>query len=102
VPPAPARRAEEERLAALGRLDERRQYVVERRTEALHRVTGAREHRTLRAEALLEHVADRVERRAVAAGHDELWKRRRRERVERDLCGPRIPLDHQRPRALEE
>src|SRR6266508_6446553 len=62
----------------------------------------AGKNRPLRPEALLEHVADDVEGLAVRARDDELRKRRRRERVERDLRFPRVPLDGERPGTLEQ
>ena len=71
--------------ASTGRVaDERLQQRVERLAEAGDRVARAREHRALRAEALLEDVADGVEGGVVPARDDELGERRRRELVERD------------------
>ena len=78
------------------RLDEGRQDVVEGLAEELDRMAGAGEHGALGAEALLEHVADRVERLAVRARDDELRERRRGELVERDLGRP---TDSARPSA---
>src|SRR4051794_25696405 len=48
-------------------------------------MAGAREHRPLRMEALLEHVRDRIERGAVGSRDHELEIWRRRQLVERDL-----------------
>ena len=68
-------------------------------------MSRAWQHRSLRAEALLEDVADRVERGVVAARDDELGERRRRQLVEgyRRLVGrtlrdrgPRACLDRGR------
>src|SRR5436190_2225835 len=47
-------------LCALGALDERRKELVERLPEPLHRMAGSRQHGAFRAEARLEHVADRA------------------------------------------
>ncbi len=59
---------------------------------------GSRNDGALRAEALLEHVGDRVEDRVVPARDDELRKLRDRELVERDLRLVGRALDHRRPR----
>ena len=60
---------------------------------------GARNDGALSAEALLEHVGDRVEDRVVPAGNDELRKGRGRELVEWDLRLVRRALGHRRARA---
>ena len=59
-----------------GALDEARQQLVERLAEPLDRVACARQYGPLGAEPLLQHVAHRVEGRAVPARDDELRERR--------------------------
>ena len=75
-------------LVLLGALDEARQQLVERLAEPLDRVTCARQDRPLGTQPLLEHVADRVEGRAVPARDDEL-RERCRARARRTGSPPR-------------
>src|SRR5207248_30606 len=67
---------------------------------ARERVAGAGKHGPLRVEVPLEHVADGVEGRVMAAGDDQLRERRLRQLGERDLRLPRRAFDHRRAGAL--
>jgi hypothetical protein len=80
-------------------LDEVGEVGVEVRV-ALRGVAVAREDHALGVELALQRVADRVERREVGAGHDELREGCRREILERDLRFPRPPLDRERAGSL--
>ena len=59
-------------------------------------------HDPLGVELALQDVADRVERRVVGAGDDELRERRGGERLERDVRLGRTPLADERAGALLE
>ena len=65
-----------------------REQLVEWRPDELDFVTGSRDLGSGGADSLREVVAHRVEARMVTTGDDELGKRRRRELVQRELCGP--------------
>ena len=88
-------------VGCTGPKDEVGQHTVEFGV-ALHGVAVAFEYDALCIELPLEHVADRIERRMMRARDDELRKRCRSERSERDLGLPRAALDDECLRALLE
>jgi hypothetical protein len=69
--------------------------------ESRDRMTCARQSRTMRAEVLLEDVADCVERRAVPARDDEHREHRRCQRVEWDHGLVRRSFGHRGARRFE-